>query len=629
MPVVGDSEMCGICGIAFGDSCKTDLMLSTILHRGPDAHDVWRDETTGLGHARLSIIDLSETGNQPMVSPDGNIVMVYNGEIYNFAELRQELEELGHRFAGHSDSEVLLHAFWEYGNAVFSRLNGMFAAAFWDRKRRVLTLARDRFGIKPLYYSIDSNGTLLFGSEIKALLAVDSSLRRLDHTGLIEFLCFQNPLGENTLYERIKYLLPGHILEYDGKNTVVSEYWSPLDVAAIDDTEADAIVRTRELLQGAVRSHLVADVPIGVFLSGGIDSSAIAMIGGQELGRDFSTFSVEFDDGRHSELSQARSVAELAGTTHHEMKVSCSDLRNTLAKLTIAHDQPFGDAANLPLYLLAETVSSSVKVVLQGDGGDEIFGGYDYYANHERYRATRRSLGSASDWVYSVGRRLSPHPRIRRRLEATFAPQAYVRHVNCMSQYINGFPLRIFSPETREKLSEITPDSRYREMNERIPPEIDDLQRCLLLDQTILLPDKFLEKVDKPTMAHSLEVRIPFLDAPLTEYVIGLRSNLKIQRGQKKYILRQALRGIVPDSVLDAPKRGFDIPITQWVRGPLSSDIRDVLNSDAVRDSGLFNPKALSSYVESGLRPRSMKTLFVWHLFRLAEWLETYDIQAA
>lgn len=623
--------MCGICGIIAMSSdrsaCSIDAMLRTLVHRGPDLQRTWEDGAAKLGHARLSIIDLTENGSQPMVSPDGRIAMACNGEIYNYRELRKELQALGHVFKGRSDSEVLLHAFWRWDTAVFPRLHGMFAAAFWDREARTLTLVRDRFGIKPLYYSAESSG-FLFASEIKALLKVAPQLKRLSHQGLIEYLVFQNPLGENTLYQNILRLLPGCYLQLlDGKLTT-TKYWSPLDVAPIADDEETAVHRVRALLEQAVNSHLVSDVPVGLFLSGGVDSSALAMLAGRKLGRRLTAFTVEFDFAQQTEVAGARNIAELAGIQHQSLSVHARDIPGILRNLTEAHDQPFGDAANLPLFLLAEAVKPDVTVVLQGDGGDEVFGGYDRYRNLCTLEHWKRRIGPLLQLLYfSRAYRLLPL-RCRRWLEIACCGDLVKSHALLTGHYVDLFPMGMFTKQAQRELRRCDPHLRFRELSAAMPASEDHLQTALLFDTMILLPDKFLEKVDKPTMAHSIEARVPLLDGPLTEYVLGLPSHMKVRSGETKYVFKRALRGLVPDSVLDAPKTGFGVPVLSWLRGPLAENVRDLLGSSAFRYMDLFDRRGTESVVQSGLNGNAEDARITWLLYRLADWIEAYRIAA-
>ena len=377
--------MCGIAGMVYRDGRPVDRGLvrrmgACLRHRGPDDEGEYTGGGAGIAHTRLSIIDLSESGRQPMRSDDGRYVVAYNGEVYNFRELRHTLERCGHEFRGRSDTEVVLRAFIEWGESSFAKLEGMFAMAVWDNAERRLHLVRDRFGIKPLYYHADAE-SLVFGSEIKALLASGEVGRDIDWRGLHEYLYYNTALGERTMFAGVRKLLPGHVLTLDDAGVRVEQYCSIFDVEAVEDDYATAVERVRELLERAVRDHLVSDVPVGVFLSGGIDSSAITAFAARHYGGRLKTFSAGFDFDRGvNELPKARKVAEHFGTDHHELHVSGGDVAGVIERLVRCHDQPFGDAANIPLFLLCEQLGDGNKVILQGDGGDEVFGGYKVHS---------------------------------------------------------------------------------------------------------------------------------------------------------------------------------------------------------------------------------------------------------
>jgi asparagine synthase (glutamine-hydrolysing) len=620
--------MCGICGYVGLDQDISIIraMVQSIDHRGPDAQDHWADGLVALGHTRLSILDLSAAGNQPMLSRNERFVMVYNGEIYNFQTIRKELESLGHTFTGHSDSEVLLEGFSQWGNDIFPRLNGMFAVAFWDRREETLTLARDPFGIKPLYFAYRPNSSIIFGSEIKAILAAKGDFTKINPQALIEYFFFENPLGRNTFYEGIEYLLPGHILHYADGQYSTQRYWNPLDIEPCNDSEPVAIERIGELFEEAVLAHLVSDVPVGLFLSGGIDSSSIAMIAGRRLGKMLSTFSVDFDFADSSELPLAKKVADVAGTEHHEMRVRADELPSILHQLTLSHDQPFADAANVPLYLLAQAVASKTKVVLQGDGGDEILGGYLRYQRLLLMMNFLRCGGNTlSPVYYSQLYRLLPK-RFQKWFRLAFAKDRVERCALMTGKDRNELPWHAFAPTVAEMLSGLDPYQRQRELLAEFNPSMDRLQETLLLDTLVLLPDKFLEKVDKPTMAHSLEVRVPFLDMPFSNYVLSLPSRCKIHKGEKKYLFRKAMRGVVPDFVLDAPKKGFGVPFANWIGTCLREPILDLADSNAVRNMGLFNIQALKKTIELGMRGDRHAATFTWLFYRLADWVQSYPV---
>ncbi len=618
-----EDTICGICGIVDFDSAPEestlDEMVATLRHRGPDGNGVHVAGPVGLGHTRLSIVDLSETGRQPMTR-DG-VVMVYNGELYNSHALRGELEALGHQFRGTSDSEVLLAAFNEWGTAVFPRLNGMYAAAFWDGRR--LTLVRDRFGIKPLFIARTARG-LVFGSEPKAILAAERTESRLDYAALHEFLYYGTALGKRTLFADIQCVLPGHAVVFDVEGARVHQYWDPATLAPQFLGVDGAIEGVRDRLDTAVSDHLMSDVPVGVFLSGGIDSSAIAILAAKHYGGRLQTFTAGFDfAGAVDEMPQARALAKELGTDHHELRVTGGDLAAVIEKLVIAHDQPFSDAANIPLYLLCEAVGSSVKVILQGDGGDEIFAGYRRYAQTTWSRSLR---------ALSRGRRLIVgegihQDRALKMLDAFALRDPALRIAAITTQERLGRPLEVLAPGVRSRVEASDPFARFREVVESLH-HLGPVQQHLYADAQILLPDVFLEKVDKPTMAHSVEIRVPMLDANLASFAMALPAGYKVRRNQKKWVLRQALRGIVPAHILDAPKQGFGVPYADWLRTSLRPWMQEVLFDSSFADWGVVDPKALQSTVDDHVSGRRNRGFFLYKMVNLALWKDRYGVSS-
>ena len=624
--------MCGIAGVVYRDGRPVDRGLvarmgACLRHRGPDDEGEYTDGGAGIAHTRLSIIDLSESGRQPMRSDDGRYVIAYNGEVYNFRELRQTLERCGHEFRGRSDTEVVLRAFIEWGESSFGMLEGMFALAVWDSAERRLHLVRDRFGIKPLYYHADAE-RLVFGSEIKALLASGEVGRDIDWGGLHEYLYYNTALGERTVFAGVRKLLPGHALTLDDSGVRVREYCSIFDVEAVEDDYATAVEKVRGLLERAVRDHLVSDVPVGVFLSGGIDSSAITAFAARHYRGRLKTFSAGFDFDRGvNELPKARAVAEHFGTDHHELHVSGGDVAGVMERLVRCHDQPFGDAANIPLFLLCEQLGDGNKVVLQGDGGDEVFGGYKVHSlmAMERWatlfaRATswaRPIVPNGSTWAryYHVTLRLLHQDRS-------------LRYATVMADRRAGErPARVFAPGARSMLEASDPFARYREFYHRFA-SLDTVQRSLYTDCAVILPDLFFEKVDKATMAHGVEVRVPLVDTRLAAYVMGLPAKYKVRWLHKKRILRRALRGVVPDEILDHPKVGFGVPESYWLRTTLAGYIREVLLDDARPSASLFDAAALRTLVDDHVEGRRDSGTYLYRLLNLALWYDEYGVAA-
>lgn len=621
--------MCGICGIvdfADGriDAAGVARMVEVIRHRGPDDMGVYTSGGVGLGHARLSIIDLSDSGHQPMVSHDGKCALVYNGEIYNYLELKRCLEEKGHHFFGHSDTETVLNAYLEWGVNAFCKFEGMFAMALWDDRAKELYLARDRFGIKPLYY-LKHESVIVFGSEVKSLLASGRVKKELNWSALHEYLHYGVALGGSSFFDGVRKLLPGTCLTADRDGCRVVSYASIYNTEPVDDDFSRATNKVRDLLDRAVARHLISDVPVGVFLSGGIDSAAMTALASKHCSGRLQTFSAGFDfDKGVNELPRARVVAEHFGTEHHELKIAGKSMPDIFERLVRCHDEPFGDTANIPLYLLCEEVKGSIKVVLQGDGGDEVFAGYHRYSRlaQERLWSMVSRLAFLAKPLFS---RRSVFYRALRTLYAFGHEDPSLRMALLMSQEFFDYPPeQVFSAEARKQLAQTDPFARYREFYERFK-NLDSVQRMLYTDSGIILPDTYFEKVDKSTMAHGIEVRVPMVDTNLADYVMRLPASFKVRGGQKKYILRKALRGVLPDAVLDWPKTGFGVPFQYWFRGPMADYLRSVLLDHSVLDWGLFDCTAIERCMkehitgdrDNGFLLNKLLNLALWHGFYL------------
>ena len=576
----GDRAICGICGILdFRERPRRETLASmtaSLAHRGPDGSGLEVDGPIGLGHRRLRILDLTPRGRQPMSTSDGRFTIVYNGEVYNFRELREELEGKGVRFRSGTDTEVVLEAYAHYGTDVVSRLNGMFAFGIWERDRERLVLARDRFGIKPLFWSATPGG-LTFGSEIKALLRSGRVDRGVDPGSLHEYVFYGTTHGRKTLFDRVHQLLPGHLLIGERGGTTEHAFWRVEYTEAVNAPAERAAVEVRKRLEESVKRHLVADVPVSVFLSGGIDSTAITAFASRAYGQPLRTYSVGFDfDQGVNELPKARRMAEHFGTDHHELHLEGSRVGAVIESLVEAHDQPFGDAAGVALHLLCRELGDSEKVVLQGDGGDEMFAGYRRYAML-RHAAWFRLAAQLKPFFDPFARRNRHYIRYGRFVEACGDPSPHMRMARLLTQEpLEPSPLEGLAGPLATEAARADAFSRYRELAERLS-SLDDVQRMLWTDASIILPDIFCAKVDRTTMAHGIEVRVPFLDTSLAGYAMGLPSELKVRRGEKKWILRQALRGTVPDEILDGPKTGFGVPAGFWLREKLRPMLQEVV----------------------------------------------------
>lgn len=621
--------MCGICGL-YGLESIDHLgltirrMTQTIAHRGPDGEGIFVGEGVALGHRRLSIIDLSSTGAQPMTL--GPATVVYNGESYNFPTLRTELEGLGHAFRGHSDTEVLLHAYEEWGLAGLERLEGLFAFALWDSARRRLILMRDRLGIKPLYYAWQ-DGRLVFGSEIKAVLAGGIE-RGVDEQALVEFLWYGNAFEDRTIYRSVRALQPGwRLILEEGQAPRLESWWTAETWLAHPRPEAsrrDATVAVREAVDAAVARQLVSDVPVGLFLSGGVDSSSIAASAAIASGRRLASFSVAFDYDRGvNELPKARRVAQTLGLDHHELQVHGDALEEVISALVQAHDEPFADAANIPLFLLARELRGTIKVVLQGDGGDEMFAGYRRYSILRAaafWRMWPRALESMLRALSSGrGARLA-----RMGAAAGNADPALRMALLLTVETLRDPPTAMLTDAARRRLETVTdPFAAYRRCASRFA-HVDPVQQMLLTDITLQLPSQFLTKVDRATMAHGIEARVPLLDEGVASLAIGLPVALKVRGRQNKIVLRDAMRNRLPADILDGPKTGFGVPYEEWLRGALHGFAHDaILQSSFVERFG-FDRTRLSTALAEHRSRRHDRGFLIWKLLQLALWSRQY-----
>lgn len=620
--------MCGICGFAGGQTTieKALKTLELIKHRGPDASDYFLEENIFLGHVRLAIIDLSEAANQPMMSMDNRFVIIFNGEIYNFKQLRKRLIGIGIKFRTDSDTEVIANGFSAWGKDLFERLNGIFSIAIWDKYSDQLLLARDRFGVKPLYYSFRDQ-ELTFGSEIKALLEFHPSAR-INQQAFREFLDYGNPLGTQTLFENISEVSPGTILTFTkGGELTEFQFWDINATTAVDVVDSEAIERTAELLENGVKRQLVSDVPIGVFLSGGIDSSLITAFASKHYqGKKLTTYTAAFDfDIGVNELDVARRVANHFETDHHELFIEGKNLPQTLNDLIFHHDSPFSDAANIPLYLLTKQLDNSVKVILQGDGGDEFFAGYRRYQLLENFgNGLKRKLFKTLNPM-SKSLQILPS-RVRRMMSALGSKD----DIELMALLLTvdtkeRSTFNALNKPFQKSLQLFDPYQWYRKIDKASSAE-GLTQRMLYIDTQTILPRTFLEKVDKSTMANAIEVRIPLLDNDLTDYVLRLPAHQKIRNGEKKWLLKKALRGIVPDFVLDGKKTGFGVPYENWIKGPLYEMYQDSISSKEFNDLELFNRPTLDKYMKEHKEGKENNGFILWKVFQFALWTSKYKM---
>ena len=606
--------MCGICGGVTDYNLNIEEMVNSIKHRGPDFQGVYRDDTIYLGHARLSILDLSKDANQPMVDSNRDYVLVYNGEVYNFKDIRESLYRLGYKFKTNSDTEVILKGFMEWGVELFKKLNGMFAFAIYDKMKDRLYIVRDRFGIKPLYYYYDKQN-LIFASEIKAILKSKLVKKELSYQGLYEYMHFSTTLGESTFYSGIKKLKAGHYIEYHNKTINIYPYRLNYSVTPSTDSLEEAIYNVRDLFEKSVKSQLVSDVPIGIFLSGGVDSTAITAFASKHYSGKLKTFSAGFDfDKGFNELPNAKFISEKFNTEHYEFYIKGDDTVDVLERVNYYFDQPFGDAANIPLYLMSRELKGKHKVVLQGDGGDELFAGYKYYFRAKNERAFKLFSKAITSFDFLIPKSSRYYRMLRSMYAIVQKDRALIPARFYSQEMIKESSLNLFKKEYRDKLMEVNPFKYHLSFHEKFK-NMDLLQELLYTDMNIILPDQYLEKVDRATMANSLEIRVPFLDNNLVDYVMSLPSKYKVYGKEKKYLLKRAFEGVVPDKILYGKKRGFGVPFSYWLRSSMSDFMRDEISSSSIYT------KDVSKVIDEHILGKRDHGFLLWKILNLAMWL--------
>jgi asparagine synthase (glutamine-hydrolysing) len=613
--------MCGIAGIAgYEGKDLTELLnaaTSCLAHRGPDAAGVkvFPRVGVGLGHRRLSIIDLSATGLQPMSDEEQAVWIVYNGETYNYPELRKELASLGHQFRSQSDTEVVLHAYLQWGDDHTRRLRGMFAYAIADfrtnpEQPRVL-LVRDRLGIKPLHYAWDGR-RLAFASEIKSLLRLPWIKRDLDFGAVSDFLTSLNVPAPRTIYRAIQKIEPATRLVFDGETLTSTCFW---DITFNDNHKmlhSDAVEETARLLEEAVELHTVSDVPVGSFLSGGVDSSTVTALMAKGRESAVSTFSIGFDVESHTETPFARLVAERYKTDHHERTVRAGSMAEMLERVVDAYDEPFADGSAIPTYEVSSLASDRLKVVLSGDGGDEVFGGYLWYETWRRRQPWARiSAGPLAPFFKRIAA-ATPGYRAQRVI-SYMGHQPVERYGRMLSLFTSHEKEEIAGPLLKESVGDEYDD--YWHLRPHWRPDLDPLTQAQYLDLKTYLPNDILTKVDRASMAHSLEVRPPLLDHVLVEYVFSLPVHIRFAGGGLKSLLRAAVRGLVPEPVLHRGKKGFSSPLGDWLREESQWARRFIAEGRAISE-GLLNPGVVAAAGRGAVGPR------FWALLVLERWFQ-------
>jgi asparagine synthase (glutamine-hydrolysing) len=624
--------MCGITGFISKDRDSPDearlelldRMCASIAYRGPDEQGMLVRGRAALGMRRLSIIDI-KTGQQPIVNESGDLAIVFNGEIYNFQELRKELLSLGHRFKTNSDTEAILHAYEEFGENCLPRLRGMFAFAIWDSRTESLFVARDRVGKKPLFYTITAEGDLVFGSELKTLLVHGSVKREVDLTALDAYLSFGYVPEELCILKDVKKLPPGHFLTFRNGVVEMRKYWDfDLTPADVDRSESEWADLLRDKIREAVEIRLVSEVPLGAFLSGGVDSSTIVGLMSQLSDRPVKTFSIGFREDRFDELKYARIAAKHFGTEHHEFVVT-PDLFDIVGEIVWHFDEPFADQSALPTYMLSKMARDHVTVVLSGDGGDELFAGYSRYVvdrNRNAFAAVptilRRQVlqkasaalphgGFGKNYLYNIS--LDPIERYIDSVSAFNGPRKNFLYSRELAASLNG------GGAAGEKLFKV-----YGE----VPPATDPIARLLYLDSKTYLPGDILTKVDRMTMANSIEARVPLLDHELIELVAGMPSSLKMNGSKTKYILKKAMEPIVPAEILYREKQGFGVPVGEWINDQLRERINDDLADKRTIDRGYFDHEYVGTLLREHSSGRRDHSNPLWMLWMLELWFRRY-----
>jgi asparagine synthase (glutamine-hydrolysing) len=641
--------MCGICGIMCIKIDHAgavhlppfdgliDRMTDSLVHRGPDDRGIWQYAKgevgrIALGSRRLSIIDLSPAGHMPMANEDGTVVITYNGEVYNFRELRDrfKLDEKGHIFRSRTDTEVLLHLYEELGIEMVKELNGMFAIAIWDARNQDLILMRDRFGVKPLFYQRDEN-YFRFGSEIKAILSDPRVPRRPSIQALHDFLTFDYIPGQQTAFEGISELPPSHwmIIDKDGQ-IKMQRYWDlSFDVDdSIDETTA--VKGALELMDRSVERRLIADVPIGVMLSGGMDSSTIVALMSRHTTEPIHTYSVGFEQSSFNELPYARIVARRFRTIQREIVVTPELVRDMLPKYLSYIDEPFADGSAIPTYYVCQIAKDDVVVVLSGEGGDEAFVGYDTYT---AYRVSRwfnkvprwlrqRVISPVVNRLPASDKKLSLEFKLKRFLGGQDIPVP-LAHLWWRIVLTEAQKLNLYRPQVLERLQPEASERHYTKIYESLNGK-DDLSRLLYLDGRVFLPDDLMIKNDRMSMAHSLEARVPMVDPELTEFMSRVPARVKFPGLRKKHIMRKAMEGLLPAAILNKKKVGLEIPYSFWFKNHLKDLLLDYLGTQRVGETGLFKPEAVQLLVDDHLTGKVDNGRALWGLLNYMMWLELY-----
>ncbi len=624
--------MCGICGVVnrdqndFVDFADVKRMCDVITHRGPDDEGRFVHKNVGIGMRRLSIIDLV-TGSQPIFNEDRSVAIVFNGEIYNHNDIRHELEAKGHRFASKSDTEAIVHAYEEYGVECPKKLNGMFGFSIWDDRKKRLFLARDRVGIKPLYYYVDDD-RLVFGSELKSILQIRNVPRAVEPKALDTFLTFEYIPSPLTIFKGIYKLPPGHWLVYENGNIKIEKYWQ-LDYRPSQKSENELRDELLEILYDAVKIRLMSDVPLGAFLSGGLDSSSIVAMMSRAMNEPVKSFSIGFENATYNELPYARTVAKHFNTDHYE-EIIKPDAVSLTQKIIRQLDEPFGDFSVFPTFMVSEMARKHVTVVLSGDGGDELLAGYDtYIAERMAKQYARLPAFLRRGAIEPIVNLLPPTEKkkgfinkAKRFIEGTRLPPQ-LQHTRWMIFLQQAEKNLLYTPDFLHSLNGHNPHKFIEEKIEHISSN-DPLDQQEYIDITTYLVDDILVKVDRMSMANSLEARVPLLDHRFVEFAATIPGDLRLQGKRTKHILKESMKGILPEFILNRGKEGFSIPIKNWMKKELKPMMLDALSETKVKQSGFFDPAYVNRLIDDHLRGKENHSHRLWALMMFQMWGEEY-----
>ena len=599
-----------------------EKMCDVITHRGPDDAGYYAEGGSAIGMRRLSIIDIA-AGHQPISNEDGSVWIVFNGEVYNFAELRADLIARGHSFKTHSDTETIVHLYEEMGERCVERLRGMFGFAIWDRRENKIFLARDRAGKKPLHYTLVGE-TLVFGSEIKSLLQFPGVERQVNHQAISDYLSFGYVPDPLTAFRGIQKLLPGHTMTFQNGRMTTRRYWdfSYGQEHAPAQSESYYAERLRELIAESVRIRLVSEVPLGAFLSGGVDSSTVVAMMARAMDQPVKTFSIGFSEASFDELKYARLTAERYQTDHHEFIVT-PDVCRLVEEIVWHHDEPFADASSIPTYVVSKMAREFVTVVLSGDGGDELFAGYERYLVHQGRQRFERIPGWLRRNVMLPLSQALPRATYGKQFLRNISLEGGARFVDSLSYFGAAAKRNLLAAEVRRGLNGYDSAAAFEQLFAE-PSSADPIERLLYLDSKTYLSGDILTKVDRMSMAHSIEARVPLLDHELIEFVQSIPASLKLRGQTTKHILKQAMGELIPNEIINRPKMGFGVPLRKWLNNELREMLHDTLTDQRARERGLLNPRAVQALLDEHGRGRRDNSLHLWGLLNLELWHRSF-----